>query len=284
MRSSRVVIKLGGAALRDESVLDVVTEALRQYRKYEYQVILVHGGGPAINAELTRRGIGWSFVRGQRVTTPDMMDVIESTLCGNINRKLVRHFGARGLSAVGFSGADGQLLMCHQAAEELGCVGEVETVNGKWLEGLLKLPSSILPVIAPVGVGANGESFNVNADWAASRLAVALKAKYLIFLTDQKGIWDADGKVMPKIPGRVLRGLVDDEVVRDGMLTKTMSVLSALDGGVSAVRIMDARSSIDGLWSNQVGTWCVPDPKPRALRVADAGSLRGKKEVSRHAV
>lgn len=281
MRSSRVLIKLGGAALKDDSVLETVTEALRQYRKYGYQPILVHGGGPAINAELTRRGISWSFVKGQRVTTPEMMDVIEGTLCGNINRKLTRHFVGAGLPAFGFSGADGKTLLCSPASEELGRVGQVQSVDTRYIEGLLSIPMAPLPVIAPIGVGAEGESYNLNADWAASRLAQALGCRYLIFLTDQKGILDRNGKQLSKIRHDDLQHLVDDEIVTDGMLTKTLSVISALEGGVSAVRIMDAKSSIDGLWSNQVGTWCLPEPKYLRKRESAAPS---KREVTHVAV
>lgn len=261
MRSSRVLIKLGGAALKDDSVLATVTEALHQYRKYGYQPILVHGGGPAINAELTRRGISWSFVKGQRVTTPEMMDVIEGTLCGQINRKLTRHFIGGGLPAFGFSGADGKTLLCSPASQELGRVGLVQSVDTRYVEGLLSIPMAPLPVIAPIGIGGEGESYNLNADWAASRLAQALGCKYLIFLTDQKGILGQDGRLLSKIRHDDLQTLVDNDVVTDGMLTKTLSVISALQGGVSAVRIMDAKASIDGLWSNQIGTWCLPEPK-----------------------
>lgn len=272
MKSSRVLIKLGGAALKDDGVLDTVTEALLQYRRYGYQVILVHGGGPAINAELSRRGVTWTFLKGQRVTTPEMMDVIEGTLCGQVNRKLVRHFGSRGLPSFGFSGIDGKTLLCTPQSDELGRVGEIQAVDTRWVENLLAMPQPPLPVIAPIGVGAGGESYNLNADWAASRLAVALKAKYLIFLTDQKGILNSQGDVWARLRTGDLKELVDKEIVTDGMLTKTNAVISALSGGVGAVRVMDAKESIDGLWSNHIGTWCLPEPR----------FLRGRAEV-RHA-
>src|SRR5262245_9331012 len=128
MIRSRVLVKLGGAALVNEQVLDVVSATLKSIQS-RCQVILVHGGGPAINAELTRRGITWNFVNGQRVTTPEMMDVIETTLCGSVNRRLVRRLGAAGLPVVGFSGADQRTLLCTPAAEELGLVGSVRNVN-----------------------------------------------------------------------------------------------------------------------------------------------------------
>lgn len=262
MKSSRVLIKLGGAALQDETVLHTVTEALVEYRRYGYQVILVHGGGPAINSELVRRGITWNFLNGQRVTSPEIMDVVEHVLCGDINRKLVRHLGSKNLPAVGFSGVDGKTLLCKQACEELGQVGAIEEVAAKWIDGLLALPGSPIPVIAPIGVGLGGEAYNINADWAASHLAVALNAEYLIFLTDQIGILDENKKLIPQIEKASLEELVEQDVVKGGMLTKTKTILHALDHGLKGVRVMAGRDAVRGLWSDYVGTWCLPYDLP----------------------
>jgi acetylglutamate kinase len=251
-------MKLGGASLQDAGVLDVITKTLQEYRKYGYQVVLVHGGGPAINAELTRRGISWNFVNGQRVTTPDMMDVIESVLCGNINRKLVRHLTSHGLPAVGFSGADGNTLLCRQASEQLGQVGAIESVSVDWIEGMLAMKNSPMLVMSPIGIGENGEAYNVNADWAAAHLATGLKAEYLIFLTDQDGILDPEKKVINNLSENGLKALITNNWVSGGMYAKTQAVISSLKGGVGAVRVMNARDARNGLWSNFVGTWCIP--------------------------
>ncbi len=259
MRPSRVLVKIGGAALHNDFTLETVTEAIKGYRDYGYQVILVHGGGPAINQELTRRGIAWSFVNGQRVTSPQMMEVIEMTLCGKVNKQIVRYFGAQGIPAVGISGSDCKTLLCSQESEELGLVGTIQKVQTDWIENILKLPNSPLPVIAPVGVDENGASFNINADWAASNLAVALKVEYLIFLTDQKGILDEQKNLLKKIRTSDLQNLIDTNTVRGGMLTKTRTILHALTSGTKAIRVMDARDSVDGLWSDWVGTWCVSE-------------------------
>ena len=257
MKSSRVLIKLGGSFLKETANLDVVAETLKEYRKYEYQPIVVHGGGPSINEELTRRGIEWSFLDGQRVTSPAMMEVIESVLCGDINRRLVRHFVGHGIPAVGFSGADGNTLMCEAASPALGQVGAITEVSAHWIEGLLALQESILPVISPVGIGETGQAYNINADWAAAHLAVALKVKYLIFLTDQKGILDQEKSLIPNLSSEALHGLIQCGVVNGGMLTKVNAINHALKNGVSAVRVMDAREMNAGLWSNHVGTWCM---------------------------
>lgn len=255
-KTPRILIKLGGAALDADITLEVVTEAIRRYRQMGCQVILVHGGGPAINAELRRRGISWTFVNGQRVTTPAMIETIESTLCGTVNRRLVRHFGAQGLPAVGFSGADHQTLLCTQQSKELGLVGTIDSVNSGWIEGLMNLPSAPIPVIAPVGSGANGECYNINADWAATHLAVALNVDQLVFLTDQPGVLDEEGQIIADLDSEGIKNMVECKVVSGGMLTKTLSVLHALNQGIGIVRVMKAADSARGVTNPTLGTLC----------------------------
>lgn len=256
MKRPIVAIKLGGATLQDDSILEIITEALIKYRHVGHQVVLIHGGGPAINAELTRRGISWSFVRGQRVTTPEMMDVIEMVLSGSINRKLVRYFNSHDLPAYGFSGVDAQTFLCKQASEELGQVGQIETVHAKWLEDFMAVEGSPVPVMAPLGTSADGQAFNINADWAASRLAAQLRAQSLIFLTDQKGILNSDAQVMHELRLTQLQDLVDCEVVTGGMCTKVLSIIKALQNGVQNVRVMKAQDLLQGMADIRVGTWC----------------------------
>ncbi|MGZ5279124.1 MAG: acetylglutamate kinase, partial [Pseudobdellovibrionaceae bacterium] len=241
MKSSRVLIKLGGASLQDETVLMTLSEALKQFRKYGYQVILVHGGGPAINAELTRRGIQWNFIQGQRVTTPEMMGVIEDVLGVEVNGKLVRHLEAEGIPAMGLSGADKKTLLCQAASTELGQVGAIQEVMTSWVESIFASSGNPIPVIAPIGVGLDGEAYNINADWAASYLATALNAEYLIFLTDQSGILDLQKQLIDRLSEDQLESLVSEEVVTGGMLTKTRALLYALKNGVKAVRVMNTK-------------------------------------------
>lgn len=246
MRTPRVLIKIGGAALAESAALANVTHVVQAYRDLGYDVILVHGGGPAINEELRRRGIEWTFVNGQRVTTPLMMKTIEDTLCGNVNGKIVRHLnhtsGVVGLSAIGFSGADNRTLLCSAQSAELGLVGKIEEVNTAWIEEVLSIPSKPLPVIAPIGVGVNGESFNINADRAAAFLAVGLKVDELIFLTDQPGIYDEEGEIIRTVDAEGLNNLIDAKIVTGGMLAKTQAVLHALNNGVSSVKVTNARN------------------------------------------
>lgn len=255
-----ILIKVGGASLQDETVITQVAEAVKQYRKYGYQVVLVHGGGPAINAELVRKGISWTFVDGQRVTTLEMMDTIEMVLNGLVNGKIVRALNAIGVPAVGLSGGDGQTLLCTQAAKELGLVGLIQEVKTNLVEGILAIGKRALdkpvPVVAPLGVSAEGQAFNINADWSASRLAQALKVKQLIFFTDQTGILDRNGNPISEIRAGDLQKLVDDRVVTGGMLTKVLTILDALQGGVDIVRVLNSKDAVRGLWTDQVGTFC----------------------------
>ncbi len=249
-----VVLKLGGSSLQDPSVLTTVTKTISDYRKYGYQVVLVHGGGPAINAELTRRGISWQFINGQRQTTPEMMSVIEEVLFGQMNQSLVDSLNQAKIPALGFSGAENNTLFCTQTSIELGQVGLVQSVNPKLIQQALNQPEEFVPVLAPLGVGRFGEKYNINADWAACKLASALKADKLIFLTDQFGILDQEGVLISKISAQSLLDLVENKVVTGGMYTKVLTILEALKSGVSQVRVMSGQQAVDGLWSDMVGT------------------------------
>lgn len=259
----KILIKVGGASLQDEMVISQVAEAVKQYRKYGYQVVLVHGGGPAINAELVRKGISWSFVDGQRVTTLEMMDTIEMVLNGLVNGKIVRALNATGVPAVGLSGGDGQTLLCTQASKELGLVGLIQEVKTSLVEGIMDIGKRPLdkavPVVAPLGVSAEGQAFNINADWSASRLAQALQVQQLIFFTDQTGILDSAGQPISEIRAAALEKLVQDRVVTGGMLTKVLTILDALKGGVDVVRVLNSKDAIKGLWTDSVGTFCYRD-------------------------
>jgi len=233
----RILVKLGGAALTEANCLNATTAKIQALREEGFDVIMVHGGGPAINADLQAKGIEWSFVNGQRVTTPLMMKSIESTLGGQVNSTLVRHFGAQGIAAVGFSGTDHQMLQCVPSSPELGQVGKIVNVNAGWIGDILKLPTKPLPVIAPLGVGAGGECFNINADWSAAHLAVALKVDQMLFMTDQPGILDEEGEVISTVDIGGLNNLIEAKMVTGGMLTKVNAILFALNNGVSVVRV-----------------------------------------------
>jgi acetylglutamate kinase len=253
-----LLIKIGGAALQDASLVSQLCDDLNRIRSVGVKVVLVHGGGPAINNELKARGIEWEFVDGQRVTTPEMMDVIEMVLCGLVNQKIVRQLNAAGVPAIGLSGADAGTLLCQQASPKLGQVGQIERVETRLIHSILE--SNTVPVIAPVGMGFEGEAFNVNADWAASRIAQALGIRKVLFLTDQDGILDVRGKVIPELDGPELEQICKTGVVHGGMLAKVQTVMHALRNGVSDVHILNARKAhglIEELFTDGgVGTIC----------------------------
>lgn len=259
MRQDLVVIKLGGASLLDPATRDQVVKTVRDYRRYDYDVVLVHGGGPAINAELTKRNISWSFINGQRVTSVEMINVIENVLFGQINAELVAALNEGGVPAIGLSGAKNNLLHCKQASAELGQVGLVESVNAEFVQALITPEKNVVPVIAPIGIGEDAELFNINADWAAAKIASALKAKKLIFLTDQNGILDQDKKLIEHTDYVQLQQLINNGTVSGGMYTKVLTVVDALVHGVSQVRILRGTQAYDGLWSDYVGTMCRSD-------------------------
>jgi acetylglutamate kinase len=245
LSGTSILVKLGGAAVGEKSELGHLAEDLALMRSVGVSVVLVHGGGPAINAELSARGITWEFIEGQRVTTPPMMEVIESVLGGTVNRNIVRALNFAGIPAVGLSGIEASTLLCKPAAAKLGQVGIIEEVDTSLIRSLLKAQTrdghGAVPVIAPIGIGSNAETFNINADWAASRIAQALGIKKLIFLTDQDGIWGEDGKVLPELDAGELDQLIESGAVKGGMLTKTRTILDALRNGVAAVHVINGK-------------------------------------------
>ncbi len=268
--AQRVLIKVGGAALTEESALLKVTAGIQNFLAAGYQVIIVHGGGPAINAELTRQNITWSFLNGQRVTTPEMMTVIASTLGKQVNGQLVEHFSSAGISAVSVSGAQNNTLLCTQLSTELGLVGEIQHVHAAWIEDLLQASPQTVPVIAPLGVDAHGQKYNINADWAAAHIAAALNVDQLIYLTDQNGVWDQDKNICPELNEQQIQGLIDEATVQGGMLTKMRSVLYALNSGISNVCIMNGQNADSLTQKNVLGTHCILSQQQFLQEIAGA--------------
>lgn len=245
LSGATVLVKLGGAALKDLDSCASLFEDLALMRSVGISVVAVHGGGPMINAELTARGIPWEFIDGQRVTTPEVMEVIESVLGGTVNRKIVRALNLAGIPAVGLTGVEAQTLTCLPAGPKLGKVGEIQKVDTSIIQSILQAKTKdgwgAVPVIAPIGIGADKDTFNINADWAASRIAQSLGIRKMIFLTDQTGILDSEGKVMPELDASELEGLIQSGAVTGGMLVKTRTILEALKNGVGAIHVIDGK-------------------------------------------
>ncbi len=250
----RLVIKLGGSSLHNEVTLKELAALVTSYRKRRYDVVLVHGGGPAINQELTKRGIEWKFIDGQRQTTPEMISVIEEVLGNTINSMLVQSLLASKIPVMGLSGASDGILRCVQANQELMQVGLVEQVDVTSIESVLSSYRSPVPVIAPIGFGHLDQRYNVNADWAAARIAIALNAKKLIFLTDQNGVLDEDKQLIRRATPSMMHRLIDEGVVSGGMSTKTRAMIAALREGVRKVRVINAACASQLILDKNMGT------------------------------
>lgn len=264
LSGTTLLIKLGGSALESLEAKSWIYDDLATLRSAGISIVLVHGGGPMINAELKARGIPWEFVDGQRVTTPEIMEVIEMVLYGTVNRRIVRGLNLAGLPALGISGVESSTLLCKSAGPQLGQVGVIEEVDTTLVEAILKTATrdglGTIPVIAPIGLGENGVTFNINADWVASRIAQHLGIKKVVFLTDQDGILDESGKVLSELDAGELDQLIESGKVTGGMLTKTRTVLSALRSGVEAVHVINGKRSnalVEELFTEKgVGTVC----------------------------
>jgi acetylglutamate kinase len=220
-------------------------------RSLGINVVVVHGGGPQINETLKRYGIVSEFVRGMRVTDTETMAVVEMVLTGQVNKEVVGYLNQHGGRAVGLSGKDGNLLLCEKMLQEvknddgsvekvdIGFVGNVVKVNQELIQTLEH--GKFLPVIAPVGVGADGESYNVNADLVAGRVAGALKAEKLMLLTDVSGVKDKSGKLIGSIPLAKVPELIDDGTISGGMIPKVECCVDALKEGAKKAHIVDGR-------------------------------------------
>jgi acetylglutamate kinase len=246
-RNKTVVIKYGGAAmeqtdLKEHFALDVI------YLKFVgINPVIVHGGGPQIGALMKRLGKEPQFVGGMRVTDEETIDIVEMVLVGKINKQIVGLINHHGGRAVGLSGKDADLIRAHRRLHrlptgeevDLGLVGEVEAVNPDPIR--LLEDHGFIPVIAPVGVGSRGETYNINADLVAGEIAAALGAEKLIHLTDVQGILDARGKLVSTLTRQDAERLVQDGVIDGGMLPKVESSLRALKGGTAKAHIIDGR-------------------------------------------
>ena len=235
-----VVIKLGGHAMgSDEAMADFARDVVLM-RQVGVNPVIVHGGGPQINDLLGRLGVESRFVRGKRVTDAATVDVVEMVLSGLVGKRIVQAINAQGGRAVGLSGKDANLIVCEPDDPELGFVGRPDAVDPQVLHSLFA--AGMIPVVAPVGAGRNGETFNINGDTAAGAIAAALKADRLLLLTDVAGVKDAEGAVITDMRPDQVRALTEAGVISGGMIPKTETALDAIAGGVRAVVILDGRA------------------------------------------
>jgi acetylglutamate kinase len=235
-----VVIKFGGHAMGDAAEMASFARDIVLMRQVGVNPVIVHGGGPMINDLLKRLEIKSDFVRGKRVTDAATMDVVEMVLAGSVNKRIVQAIQSEGGKAVGLSGKDGGLVLCEPDDPELGLVGRPVAVNPELLHHLFK--GGFIPVIAPLGMDAAGATYNMNGDTAAGAIAAALKADRLLLLTDVSGVKDANGDVVTQLTPAHVRELTESGVIAGGMIPKTETALTAIDGGVRAVVILDGRA------------------------------------------
>jgi acetylglutamate kinase len=234
-------------SLRRSFALDVV---LLKY--IGIHPVIVHGGGPQIGHMLTKIGKESQFIEGMRVTDEETMDVVEMVLVGKVNKELVNLINQQGGKAVGLSGKDGRLITAKKLRLEksrgkgqdpeiidIGMVGEVKEVNPGVIEALEK--ENFIPVIAPVGVGEKGETYNINADLVAGKVAAALKAEKLILLTDVEGVMNAKRRLIPALDAKQAKRLIVQKVISSGMIPKVNCCLDALGEGVIKAHIIDGR-------------------------------------------
>lgn len=247
-----VVIKYGGHAMTDESLKLAFARNISLLKLVGIHPVVVHGGGPQINQMLNKLEIKSEFRQGHRVTDEATMDVVEMVLVGSVNKSVVNLINKTGARAVGLSGKDGVLLEARKLAMtvshgeeqppeiiDLGNVGEVVHVNVQLLSSLIH--DEFVPVIAPVGVDAAGNTYNINADSVAGAVAGALKARRLLMLTDVAGILDREGKLIEYIDSAEAGRLLDDGTLSGGMIPKINCCLEALREGVDKVTIVDGR-------------------------------------------
>jgi len=242
-----LVIKYGGAAMEHAELKEPFARDVVLLRLVGIRPVIVHGGGPQIGALMKRLGKEPKFVGGMRVTDAETVEIVEMVLVGKINKEIVGLIDLHGGRAVGLSGKDGRLLQArkrlHRTAEgemvDIGLVGEVEAVDVAVIRLLEE--HGLIPVIAPVGVGVGGETYNINADLVAGDIAAALGAEKLIHLTDVQGILGEDKRLISTLTRRDAERLIKANVIDGGMLPKVESALRALEGGAAKAHIIDGR-------------------------------------------
>ena len=235
-----VVIKLGGHAMTSDEAMDSFARDVVLMRQVGINPVIVHGGGPMINALLDKLEIKSEFVNGKRVTDAATMEVVEMVLSGTVNKRIVQAINKQGGRAVGLSGKDANLVVCDAADPALGLVGNPSEINPEVIRTLFE--NDLIPVIAPLGAGRNGETFNINGDTVAGAIAGALSADRLLLLTDVSGVKNADGDVLTEMNSDQIREMTASGVIAGGMIPKTETALAALEEGVKAVVILDGRA------------------------------------------
>ena len=234
-----IVIKLGGHAMVSDEALETFARDVVLMRQVGINPVIVHGGGPMINSMLDKLNIESEFIDGKRVTDSETISVVEMVLSGNVNKKIVQAINNQDGRAVGLSGKDAKLITCVQDKPELGLVGTPKDVNPEVIFNLFE--NDMIPVIAPLGSGIDGETLNINGDTVSGAIAAALKADRLLLLTDVSGVQDKDGSLITELNSNQIKNWINEGIISGGMIPKTETALLALKGGVRGVVILDGR-------------------------------------------
>ncbi|MFM1827611.1 MAG: hypothetical protein RLY67_992 [Pseudomonadota bacterium] len=244
-----IVVKYGGNAMTDDALKQGFARDLVLLRLVGIHVVVVHGGGPQIEDLLSRVGKKGEFIQGMRVTDAETMDIVEMVLAGKVNKEIVELINHAGGKAVGLTGQDGGLIRARKMmipsqdlpdqALDIGMVGEIESVDPEIVRSLLG--TGFTPVIAPIGSGRDGETYNINADLVAGRIAEILKAEKLILMTNTPGVLDKSGQLITGLSAKEIDQLFADGTLSGGMLPKISSALDAAKSGVQSVHIIDGR-------------------------------------------
>lgn len=248
-----IVIKYGGNAMVDETLKQGFARDIVLMKTVGLNPVVVHGGGPQIGNLLDRLGKDSEFIQGMRVTDRETMDVVEMVLGGLVNKEIVNLLNRHGASAVGLTGKDGDLIRAkklvlkgnapelQEAPEiiDLGHVGEVESIDASVVDMLVH--GGFIPVIAPIGIGQDGHSYNINADLVAGKMAEILGAEKLILLTNTEGLLDKEGNLLTGLDVDTVNRLIDDGTIHGGMLPKIGCALDAVNSGVKTAHIIDGR-------------------------------------------
>jgi len=242
-----IVVKFGGNAMADRELKTLFARDVVLLKLVGMNPVVVHGGGPQIEQVLARMGKKGEFIRGMRVTDAETMDVVEMVLGGQVNKEVVELINQAGGKAVGLTGQDGAFIRARKmvlpsnenGAIDLGQVGEIESIDPGIISTLEQ--GGFIPVVAPIGTGADGTTYNINADLVAGKLAEVLRAEKLVVLTNTPGVLDKDGKLLSGLTPRKIDDLVAKGVISGGMLPKIGSVLDAARAGVRSCHIIDGR-------------------------------------------
>lgn len=244
-RGKTVVVKYGGSAMVNSKIKEMMMQDIALFKLIGINIVLVHGGGPFINKMLDRMNIEPKFIEGLRVTDAETMEVVEMVLSGKINKEIVNDIQKLGLKATGISGKDGMTLKAEKLMKndiDLGYVGSIVEVDTGLIDSLIE--SGQIPVVAPVGRDADGNTYNINADYAAVSIAAALKAQKLLFVTDVRGVMEDvenPDSLISLMSVEEAKAKIEEGIISGGMIPKVECCIDAVESGVETVHIIDGR-------------------------------------------